>query len=334
MGIFSRLSAWLTPSPPLAEAERLAIGRAVAAVDPLLKSVPAFERRLAPALRCAREHCAELVAALPGPIDVDVRAFSSDPLVHACFASPADIDAMFGKSRELRDFLADPSGFAANPFYALLGMRRREKNTMGMAMNGDVLQRDVPQRILYFTDHTLAAVGDDLPGIRLRLQQLGVDSLVGSFAARLSGQRRERDDLRLERELERARASARGNSAEGEAHRLRLEAIDEELRRLTEALDPERILDALAAWLTEPSAHLRLEQVSVAVDAMGVEFAALSEGATVHRLNLDEVHFFELIGRDRRRWILLLARINRDAVQRAFEVQLAIEEQASRTLII
>ena len=322
MSLFSRLFPRRRPASAIDEAERLAIARAVASVDPLLASVPGFERRLAPALRQARDYCAELAAALPGPIEIDARAYACDPLVHACFASPGDIDVMIGMSRELRDFLLSGPAAAADPLFALLAMRRHERATMGMAMNGEVLQRDVPQRIVYFTDHTLAAVCSGLAELRLRLQQLGMDSLVGSFAARLSGQRRERDDLRAERDM--VRSAGRRAQEQGPAYRRRLDALDEGLRRAAQAQEPERILDELTAWLSEPSAHLRLEPVSLSIDAMGIETPSADA----------PLLFPELIGRDRRRWILQLASIPRRAVLRALEAQHDREERAVRALII
>lgn len=322
MSLFSALLPWLRPAPSIDEADRRAIARAVAAVDPLLQSVPDFERRLAPALRQARDYCAELAVTLPGPIEIDARAYACDPLVHACFASPGDIDAMIGMSRELRDFLVSGPAAASDPLFALLAMRRHERATLGMAMNGEVLQRDVPQRVVYFSDHTLAAVCGEFAELHPRLQQLGVDSLVGSFAAHLSGRRRERDALRAERDM--MRSAGRHDPDRDPAHRRRLEALDEELRRAAQAQDPARILDELAAWLSEPSAHLRLEPVSLSIDAMGIK--APSAGVPLR--------FPELIGRDRRRWILQLASIPRSAVLRALAAQRDREERAYRTLII
>jgi hypothetical protein len=55
---------------------------------------------------------------------------------------------------------------------------------MGMAMCGDMVQADAPQKLLYFADHTLRAISADLDETRRRLKLAGFDSLADGFAAR------------------------------------------------------------------------------------------------------------------------------------------------------
>lgn len=140
MGILSGLGRWLGPRPAPEAAVREAIGRALDAVDPRLKAVPDYERRLAPAVSHALRHCEALADEMPGPVEIGVRAFGADPLVHAMFATAGDIADMLGRSRAVREFLADPDNIAREEFFALLGMRHREKTATGLALNGDVVQ--------------------------------------------------------------------------------------------------------------------------------------------------------------------------------------------------
>jgi hypothetical protein len=184
MNFMSRIGGWLRSTPPLPEHERIAVERAVDRVDPLLRLVPSYQKQLAPAVQRALAHGDALVAALPGPVDVRAQAFGSDPLIHAFFSTPGNITETLGRSQEVRDFLAAPSHQLAESFYGLLGARRREKNVMGMAMCGDMVQADAPQKLLYFADHTLRAISADLDETRRRLKLAGFDSLADGFAAR------------------------------------------------------------------------------------------------------------------------------------------------------
>jgi hypothetical protein len=55
-------------------------------------------------------------------------AFAADPVVHALFAPPDDIADMLGKSRELREFLAEPANAQAmnsSPCSACAAGKRR-----------------------------------------------------------------------------------------------------------------------------------------------------------------------------------------------------------------
>jgi hypothetical protein len=183
MTVISRIADWLRPAAPLPADERIAVERAVDRVDPLLRLVPGYRGRLAPAVRWALAHCDALVAALPGPVDVHAQAFGTDSLVRVMFSTRGDIAETLGRSPEVRQFLAAPGHQLAESFYGLLGARRREKTVMGTTMFGDMMQADTPQTLLYFTDHTLRAIGADLDETRQQLRQAGLDSLADGYAA-------------------------------------------------------------------------------------------------------------------------------------------------------
>jgi hypothetical protein len=317
MGILTGFGGWLGSRSPPNEALRQAINRAVGAVDPLLKTVSGYERKLAPAVSHALGYCEELAACIPGPIEINPRAFSADPLVHALFAAPGDIGDMLGKSRELREFLADPGQLGEDEFFALLGMRQREKAVMGLALHGDMVQNDVPQRLLFFADHTLGELGVNHEATRQRLQVAAFDSLAQGFGACVAELRQGREDARTAWNMEQAGAVA--------GRKERLQALEERQRRAIDSLVPEHMLNAYAEWLATPESHLYLKPTEVTVDRMGVISCDPEAGG-----NFSTLSFPELVGRDRRHWIVLLARISRqdalDALRR--------RQEANRYLII
>lgn len=308
-GIWRVLAASPAPEPALAEA----IVRAVDAVDPLLKTVSGHERRLAPAVSQALAHCEQLAAAVPGPVEIHPQAFASDPVVHSLFGAAQDIGDMLGCSRELRDFLADPARGTAGEFHALLGMRRREKVVSGMALNGGVLQQGVPQRLLYFADHTLGEIGDGHEDTRDRLKQAAFDSLARGFAACVADLRRQQLDARTALQIERAR--------NGRSER-RLE-LEERQKEAIASLAPERLLDAFADWLATPQRRVYLKPDEVRVDRMGVILPQGEAGGTALSLP-------ELVGRDRRQWTVVLARFRREDALEAVRRR----DEANRYLLI
>ncbi len=317
MGMLTSFGRWIGSRPALDEAMRQAVDRAVIAVDPLLKTVSGYERKLVPAVSHALAYCEELAAGIPGPIEINQRAFSADPLVHALFAASGDIGDMLGKSRELREFLADPGRCDEEEFFALLGMRQREKAVMGMALHGEMVQNDVPQRLLFFADHTLGELGGNYEATRQRLQVAAFDSLTQGFAARVAQLRLEREDARTAWNMEQA-GSAAGRSE-------RRQELEERQRQAITALAPERMLGALAEWLAVPEGHLYLKPTVVTVDRMGVISPIPDVGGNFSTLN-----FPELVGRDRRHWIVLVARISRQDALDALRRQ----QEANRYLII
>lgn len=317
MGILSGLGRWLGAAPPPDEALRGAIGRAVETADPLLRTVSGYERKLAPAVTRALDHCAALAAAIPGPIDINPRAFSADPLVHALFAAPGDIGDMLGKSREVREFMADSALCPEDEFFGLLGMRQREKAVSGMVLQGDRLQSDVPQRLLYFADHTLGELAGDHEKARQRLVAAAFDSLARGFAACVADLRQQRQDARTACSLEQASAAAN--------RRERRQMLEERQRQAIASLAPESLLNTFAEWLAAPEAHLYLKPTEVTVDRMGVIASNPPAGGSFSTLSLPE-----LVARDRRHWIVLVARISRQDAADA----LLRQQQANRYLII
>lgn len=325
MEILSNLKAWLSPAAPI-DAETLkAVDRAVQVADPRLVMIGSHERKLAPAVRHALAYCDGLVAAIPGPVDINVPAFGADPLVHAVFAAPGDIGRMLGASREVRNFIADPANLAAEEFFAMIGMRRKEKTVPGLEVHGEIVQEGAPRRMLYFADHTLHELSADLDTVRHRLRMSAFESLAKSFAAHLDDLRQERLDLRNVWEQERALVRSDAQAVADGIHAQRRLELEQSLRVAAESLEPAHVLEAFAAWLAEPEPRLYIEETTVALDRLGVLSDPARNDADVQTLSLPE-----LIGRDRRRWIVLLTRISREDALRAQQEN----AQESRYLII
>jgi len=295
-----------------------------------MASVSGFERRLATPIQQALRHCEEVVAGLPSTIDINRRAFAVDPLVHAFFATPHDIEEMLGRSQVLRDFIADSRFVGIEHLYGLFAARRREKRVMGVALEGEMLRQDVPQTLMYFSSHTLTAVAEDMQATRKMLNVAAFDSLLKSFFAQAATTRLERQELQGERDLQRARlrGSRRGNPASGIAeHQQELSEFDTRICAMTESLQPDRLVDALATYLSEPAKALRLEPVAVRVDRNGVMADSLNAAAGKD----GSLYFPELVGRDRRRYVVMLARISRGDAERALS---EVFDQQRRYILI
>ena len=313
MGFLSGLGNLLGSRPPPEKALREAIERAVDAVDPRLKVVSDYESRLGPAVAHALRHCAAVAASIPGPVEVGARAFAADPLVHALFATPGDISDMLGKSREVREFFADPVNAGRDEFFGLLGMRQRYKAVAGVALNGDVVQHGVPQRLLYFADHTLGELGSGHEVTRRRLQEAAFAGLARGFASCVDELRQEHHEARTAWQMERASVGERRQE------------LEERQRLAIASLAPGKLLDAFAEWLAASEQRLYLKPTEVTVDRMGVISPTAATGDGCSTLN-----FPELVARDRRQWIVVVARISREDAREALERQ----QQANRYLLI
>ncbi len=93
----------------------------------------------------------------------------------------------------------------------------------------------------------------------------------------------------------------------------RLDSLRERLSATSDALQPKNLLDTLIAALSAPEPFLRLDPVDLTVDRAGIITGADGKGEG------DTLHFAELTSRDLRRWVVILAFINRDDAGHALE---------------
>ena len=266
-----------------------------------------------------------MAASLPAAVDVNAGAFVADPLIHAFFASNDDIESMLGRSEAVREFLDDGAHAFVTECYALLGMRPKTKTVLGMALHGEMLQADAPRQLLYFTDHTLRELSQSEAETRARLKLAGFHSLVLSFADQLKEKRGKRDELRVAMEME--RGSGQGGLMPTEKD-WRVATLMDSYQAAMAALAPEQVADDLARWLQSAATRLYLQDFSAAVDALGVVAPAGADAAGYSQINCPE-----LIGRDRRRWVLALVRISCPEARDAVESQKR-KEAATRSLWI
>lgn len=267
-------------------------------VDPRLAGMSGLGRAHADALAQGWGYCRRLAGDVPGPLRVDAQSFARDPLVHALFGSAEGIAQALTRSRAVRDWLRDRPG--AQSVYALLGARRQERQVLGMTVSQGVLQREVPQTVSYFTDHTFSNLAPTEAEARALLARQFLASLLARVAERL-GETRERRRV-LERERDELRGRLRGRPGDA-ALRAELDEILGRLGALIRDLEPNSTLAHFEAVLRRPENHLQIHERAVRMDAMGV---CQVLGAAVSGCETREVHLREMVCRDRRLWNVFL----------------------------
>jgi hypothetical protein len=329
VSLFSSLSDFLKPTPPPDQTILEALDLVAHMVEPALRFAPGFEKRLSGPLQHALGYCEGIVAALPGPIDINRQAFANDPLVHALFATAGDIDQMLGRSQAVRDFLAGPDCWESDHFYAMFAARRQQKKQLGIEQQGELIRSDVPQVVLYFSGQTLIETDCRLERSCLGLRRKALESLLHTFRSHLEVLRHERAGLRADLSVERAHLTVLQGTSGGPEIAVgtrRLKELDARLRQHAEALQPEHLIVALAEYLAAPEAALHLTPVTVTVDRLGIVRDQPDSSGNVHTLN-----FPELTARDRRLHLAMLARINRDE---ALEAVAMVRDQQHRFMLI
>ncbi|MEA3274804.1 MAG: hypothetical protein U9Q81_05835 [Pseudomonadota bacterium] len=274
----------------------LAVERVVDQVNPRLRAVSGYRRKLFPVVERALEHVRELSLQVPGPVRVDRQAWAGDAMINALFGSVKRMRWVL-TGPDVRKYVKEhPIG---GDCYAVLAAMPEVRNQLGMELRGETVQRDVRQTAVSFSNHEVALVGEAEQSVREALAHDALELLVSLAVQDIVGQESriaETEErlriLRLKQKV--AKSRSRGvellldESAEHlkEQDELRgriaeLETDLPEVKKGLESLDD--YLKRLIALLEHPESHLGLEQVRVRLDRMNIvrEGPADSSGSEI-----------------------------------------------------
>ncbi len=291
---------------------RGAIERVVDGTDPRLRMVRHYRKRLWPAVERAIEYVIELVDALPPPVEIRSHSFTADPRLRALFTSTRHLQEILSFGKELHHYRQRIGGGLPTDLYAVLRTERIEKNVLGVALEGNMIRRDVPQITVNFHNHHIAFPAGSETKTRREVKKRAFDYLIEAALDRLVAVRTQKQQLEQQQRqlLQKKTKLLRGaNTAlepllDPQAANLSTPAsIDKRLREIEIELgqiraDSATLDDHLAkvvVTLREPEKHLRLDRISMTLDHMNIK---VDKGSSrnANTLTFDDV----LLGKDRR----------------------------------
>lgn len=304
MGLFN----WFRSAPPIDARLQERIDRAANIVDPRIRQLSGYEKKLAPAVASAFDYCERLAFAVPGPFHINRATFASDPLVHALFGSADDIAVMLASSQPLRDYLTAHPDVSDRPVFALLGVRCHLNAGFGTQLVGDIIKRDEPQTTLSFSDHTLMEPAADLDSLHQRLAMTFFDGMLKGLKEQIEAQRLELFDLREHLALDKALHRSAGGPEQAE----RVAQMQARIAELGDGLMPAALIARMNETLMAPSACLRLEPVRLRIDRLGIVVQAGE-----HETPTDTIRFAKLVTRDPRQWVVMCVRFEQGEARAA-----------------
>lgn len=284
------LLGWLRRSTPklgtdgLSEAlVREATDYVVRMCDPRIALLGRYRERLAPPMTCALQFVQQQHALLDQPVLASPDAWPGTPLLRAVFASPDDMQRIFSQCTDLVEWLnRNP---ANQEVVATLGMALREQKTLGMAMQGDVMQRDVVQTTLSFSEHRARIFSDSPATLWRGVARRIVDELAFIALSRFEAEQTSRKELEEDLALLRARLRtferrgtgidhlAAGSSVQASVEgRKLLHQLEENERRLAQMGASSDLLELrlnmLIETLLQPEKYVHIDKHTVCVDSM------------------------------------------------------------------
>jgi hypothetical protein len=297
-----------------------AIERAVAGTDPRLHALSGYRKRLREPIECAVRHVIELTGQLPEPAEISRKACRNDPRLRAFFVSPDHLQEVLGQCQALTEYRRAQQPGPDEAIYGMLSMVRSEKNVLGMDLRGDLLQREVAQVAVEFSQHRVVGAAGSEAESRRMLMRRGFDHLLekalGSIVA-TRGRKAELDQQYqlLKRKLDAMQSGRWGldsvfaadDAQHTDVARLESEivAIEGELLALgTHPNSLEYSLQQLSTTLGSPERWLDLRSVRLEIDQMSIKSGPGSTGRS-YRLDLTEL--FATATGERR--VVLLGRV-------------------------
>ena len=122
-----------------------------------IRAVYGYADKLREHVRTLYNHVLQVAEQIPPPVDLNLDAFGTDPLVHALFVNSNEIGKRFNTDHDVEVFLRGHRKYQVPVMYALLTAGKSEKKTLGIVMQGDMLIRDVPQQAVNFSAHKIHA---------------------------------------------------------------------------------------------------------------------------------------------------------------------------------
>lgn len=308
-GLAARLFGTAPPDAGTAVAPELlelGVEAIVDTVDPRLRSLSGYPRKMAPCVTRTLAHLRELGPRLPAPIALTRSAWADDPLLNAAFATADDVTLLLGRSPALKAFFQRAP--AATEACALLGMLKTERQVFAPALVDGALQHDVAQTTVGFSQHKLICAAADAAecrrevgvGILRRLAALALQRITGlEQMAKELEQRKALLNAKLR--LLHLRSNGLEQIVQGEGgvaaqiasiERDLKTTLDDYLETKASAQTLESRLYQIEAIFGAPADYVTLERVALRVSRLGYKVAAGSEepalALTLHELSLGE----------------------------------------------
>lgn len=294
MGWFSRLlfGARLGDDDRVSEADvERAIEMVVEHTDPRLRMLSGYKRKLRKPVLRSLLYLNQLTDRLPGPVEVNRKAYGTDPQVNALFASVDGLRDVFSLSETVRAHVDANPG--REDLYGTLGMFRSERGVFGMEMIKGVLRKGVAQTAVNFSGHWVGVACNSVAEVKESAKWRGLESLCISALERISAVQAETRELREQKVLLEARLRqfkakgggldpVSGTDAEAtddaEAIRRRLAENATQLQQLSASLETlDGYLRQVTKVLAHPSRYLRVKPYAVSVNRMGIKTEAGGE---------------------------------------------------------
>ena len=115
---------------------------------------------------------------MPPAVQLGHTAYSTNALVNTLFANAKEMHELFSLSSPVQAFFNDRENADRQEVFALLFLSRTEKTILGAEIRGEIIQKDVQQTSVGFSNHQLIAPQATEEAARSALKKTLFDSVI------------------------------------------------------------------------------------------------------------------------------------------------------------
>lgn len=281
-----------------------AIECVVDGIEPHMRYFPGYKKILNNSVVTSLAYISNLVDTIPNPIIISRKTFITDPQVKTYFVTIKDVQNIFSGSTELRDFFEVPENCNQGEAYVLLCMNETEKTVLGMDLHGDVIQRDVMQTALNFSEHKILSPATSEAEVRKGIKQCIFDALITHALQQILELKQQKQVLEVQRTLLSSRLKTRQSQGGGLSRLLasanetelsvnieqQIAENEKKLQKLPESWNAPRFyMEIIKKILTHPEKFIRIKEKSFNVTKTGI---VTSDGSSQ---SVSTIHFKEIL---------------------------------------
>ncbi|MFZ1536629.1 MAG: hypothetical protein WAT23_04500 [Chromatiaceae bacterium] len=258
-----------------------AIEEVVSGVEPKLRALSGYQRKLGPEIQRFLDFVADIIAQLPPAIELSRAAWQRDPQVNAFFAAANDLPIALSRAPELVDYFEREP--LATQAYCIMTSTRLERQVFGIGLQGDMLQRDLAQTSVGFVEPLIMAPSPSETAVRKEAVNRALHLFIGFAQAQVAETLGKREGLEHERHIQEVRlrslrTRSRGLDADGKARDeiLALEqSLAENARQMETLGGPLMGLDAtleqIRALFATSGDQIHLAHIPLRLDRLGIK---------------------------------------------------------------
>ncbi len=278
--------------------------------------VPHYRRQLKEPVRLALKTIDEMTAQIPGPEQLDPVLWGKSPVLQAVFTGP---DAF---SRWMDSCIALQNAFKQNhsdELFGLLVAQYKEKTSLGVAIVGEIVQKDVLQQSVYFENPRIVVPRPDLETAKKELRHRIIVMLftreldeIADLKSLTEELKRQQDILEIKLSMGKKQGAVKKTDDKTlrEARQI-IDAIDREIEGLGRNPDtPESHLEHVTEVLMNIKRHLEIKPFILRLNSLGVRVTASSPEP------FDEISFAECTFTGDHKRAVIWVQINRSSLNK------------------